>query len=155
MKLLIDADACPVTSVAVRIAASRQIPVVLVCDTNHVQHATGVTCVTVDPGADSADLALANRCAPGDVVITQDYGVAALALGRGADALHPSGRRYTDGNIDGLLADRYAAKKQRRACGKHHLKGPTKRTAADDRAFAAALNVLLDERFSEIKKGVR
>lgn len=145
MKVLIDADACPVTAIAARMAAARGIPVVLVCDTNHAQHVAGAQCVTVDPGADSADLALVNRCAPGDLVVTQDYGVAALALGRGAYALHPGGRRYTDGNIDGLLADRCAAKRQRRACGKHHLKGPPKRTAADDRAFESAMRALLDE----------
>ena len=80
-----------------------------------------------------------------EIVAAATCRVAALALGRGAYALHPGGRRYTDGNIDRLLADRYAAKKQRRASGKHHLKGPPKRTAADDRAFESAMRALLDE----------
>lgn len=151
MRMLIDADACPVTAIAAKLAAMYGIPVVLVSDINHMQHIPGAEWIPVDPGADSADLALANRCAAGDIVITQDYGVAALALGKGAYALHPGGRRYTDGNIEALLTERYEAKKQRRAASRNHLKGPAKRTAADNRAFADALRVLLAEAVAERK----
>ena len=90
------------------------------------------------------DIALINLCCRGDIVITQDYGVAALALGKGARALHQSGKQFTDDNIDGLLMDRHLAKKARRS-GKHHLKGPARRTAEDDRRFAEGLERMIRE----------
>jgi uncharacterized protein YaiI (UPF0178 family) len=143
MQLLIDADACPVTAIAADIARKNHIPVVLVCDRNHVQHIPDAEVVTVDPGADAADLALVNRCRAGDLVVTQDYGVAALVLGRGGCAIHPSGRWYTNDNIDALLMERCIAGKQRRSKSRHHLKGPAKRTPEDDRRFAQSLERLL------------
>ena len=78
-------------------------------------------------------------------MVTQDYGVAAMALGKGAYGIHQSGRWYTDDNIGGLLMDRHLAAKSRRATGKHHLKGPKKRTPEDDTNFAASLERLLDQ----------
>ena len=144
MQILIDGDACPVTGIAVKVAGEFGIPAVLISDTNHSFHIPGVEWVPVDPGADSADLALANRCRAGDAVITQDYGVAALALGKRAYAIHPSGMIYTDGNIDTVLAERHTAQKLRRS-GRAHLKGPSKRTADDDRAFETAFRQLIAE----------
>ena len=77
-------------------------------------------------------------------MITQDYGVAALALGKGAFALHHSGRRFTDENIDGLLMERHLAARARRS-GKHRPKGPAPRTPEDDRRFAESLEQLIRE----------
>ena len=90
------------------------------------------------------DLALINLCKAGDIVITQDYGVAALALGKGALAVHQSGKCFTDDNIGGLLMDRHLAQKALRS-GKHHLKGPAKRTEEDDRCFAESFERLIAE----------
>ena len=98
----------------------------------------------IGAGADAVDLALINLCKAGDIVITQDYGVAALALGKGALAVHQSGKCFTDDNIGGLLMDRHLAKKARRS-GKHHLKGPAKRTEEDDRRFAESFERLIAE----------
>ena len=88
------------------------------------------------------DLALINLCRCGDIVITQDYGVAALALGKGAKAIHQSGMWYTDENIDRLLMERHLVRKARQS-GKHHLKGPAKRTDEDDRRFAESFEQLI------------
>ena len=103
MTILIDADACPVTRIAERIAREHGIPCVLLCDTAHVLRSDYSEVRTVGAGADAVDLALINLCRPGDIVVTQDYGVAALALGKRAYAIHQSGRWYTDDNIDELL----------------------------------------------------
>ena len=100
---------------------------------------------TIGAGADAVDFALINLCRSGDVVVTQDYGVAAMALGKRAYAIHQSGRRYTDDNIDELLMQRHLTKKARMASHKAHLKGPARRTAEDDRAFAEAFRTLLQE----------
>ena len=97
-----------------------------------------------DHAIDAVDIALINLCHRGDIVVTQDYGVAALALGKGARAIHQSGRWYTDENIDGLLMERHLAKKARRS-GKHHLKGPAKRTEEDDKRFAESFERLIQE----------
>ena len=142
--IYIDADACPVTHIAEEIARRHGIPVTILCDTNHVIYSDYSTVKLIGAGADAVDLALINLCKAGDIVITQDYGVAALALGKGALAVHQSGKCFTDDNIGGLLMDRHLAKKARRS-GKHHLKGPAKRTEEDDRRFAESFERLIVE----------
>jgi uncharacterized protein YaiI (UPF0178 family) len=142
--IYIDADACPVTHIAEEIARRHGIPVTILCDTNHVMYSDYSTVKLIGAGADAVDLALINLCKAGDIVITQDYGVAALALGKGALAVHQSGKCFTDDNIGGLLMDRHLAKKARRSW-KHHLKGPAKRTEEDDRRFAESFERLIAE----------
>ena len=142
--IYIDADACPVTHIAEEIARRHGIPVTILCDTNHVMYSDYSTVKLIGAGADAVDLALINLCKAGDIVITQDYGVAALALGKGALAVHQSGKCFTDDNIGGLLMDRHLTKKARRS-GKHHLKGPAKRTEEDDRRFAESFERLIAE----------
>ena len=144
MTIYIDADACPVTRIAEDIARKYGIPVTLLCDTNHRLTSDYSTVRVIGAGADAVDIDLINLCQRGDVVVTQDYGVAALALGKGARAIHQSGRWYTDDNIDGLLMERHLARKARRS-GKHHLKGPAKRTEEDDKRFAESFERLIRE----------
>ena len=110
----IDADACPVIRIAEEIAKQHDIPVVILCDTNHMLSSDYSTVKMIGAGPDAVDIALINLCRQGDIVITQDYGVAALALGKGAKAIHQSGKRYTDDNIEGLLMERHLAGKARR-----------------------------------------
>jgi uncharacterized protein YaiI (UPF0178 family) len=141
MKILVDADACPVTSIVIRLARKRGIPVVLVTDDSHVMRSDYAEVITVGQGADAVDLALINRTGPGDVVVTHDYGVAALALGRKAFAIHQNGMRYTDENIDGLLSERHEARKARRAG--RRAGGFRKRTEEEDREFEKAFSALL------------
>ena len=154
MTVYIDADACPVTRIAEQIARKRGIPVMLLCDENHILTSDYSTVKVIAPGPDAVDIALINLCHRGDVVVTQDYGVAALALGKGARAIHQNGNIYTDDNIGGLLMDRYLAGAARRSHAKHHLKGPAKRTAADDRRFAERFERLLAEAAGEVTEDV-
>ena len=150
MTIYIDADACPVTRIAERIAKAHGIPVTLLCDTNHLLTSDYSTVRVVGAGADAVDFALINLCRWGDIVVTQDYGVAAMALGKGAKAIHQSGRWYTDENIDLLLMERHLAGKARRG-GKHHLKGPAKRTTEDDQSFAESFERLIAACIAEQK----
>ena len=143
MTIYIDADACPVTRIAERIAKAHAVPVVLLCDTNHALSSDYSEIRVIGAGADAVDIALINLCRRGDVVVTQDYGVAALALGKGAKAIHQSGRWYTDENIDALLMERHMAKAARRR-GRSHLKGPARRTEADDRRFEESFTRLIE-----------
>ena len=144
MTIYIDADACPVTRIVERVAMEHDIPVVLLCDTNHVLSSDYSEIRVIGAGADAVDIALINLCQRGDIVVTQDYGVAALALGKGAKVIHQSGRWYTDENIDGLLMERHMAKVARRSA-KHHLKGPAKRTDEDDRRFEESFRRLIEQ----------
>jgi uncharacterized protein YaiI (UPF0178 family) len=137
MQILVDADACPAKGIIVRIARERNIPVTMVTDTSHVIYDGYSTVVTVDKSKESADIALINRTRAGDIVITQDYGLAAMVLGRSAKALHPGGLIYTDANIDRLLMERHIGQKIRRGGGR--TKGPARRTHEDDERFEKAL----------------
>ena len=94
-------------------------------------------------GADAVDYKLINLCHKGDIVVSQDYGVAAMALGKGAYAIHQSGKWYTDANIDQMLMERHLNKKARRSSGKNHMKGPRKRTEEDDIRFAESFEKLV------------
>jgi uncharacterized protein YaiI (UPF0178 family) len=148
MTIFIDADACPVTRIAERIAKQYNVPVTLLCDTNHVLTTDYSSIIAVGAGTDAVDLALINMCKQGDIVVTQDYGVAALALGKGARAIHQSGRWYTDDNIDAMLMERHMAKKARRSA-KNHLKGLSKRTKDDDIRFAESFERMIQEAKNE------
>ena len=144
MQLWIDADACPVVNIAIRVAGKHQVPVTLVCDDAHWMQREGAKTITVSRGADSADLVLVNLLCAGDVVVTQDYGLAALCLARGAVPLDQNGRIYTNDNIDYLLGMRHVAAKVRRGGGR--LKGPPKRSREQDEWFEQALDKVLGEK---------
>ena len=143
MKIFVDADACPVVRIVEKIAEKYKVPVTLLCDTNHVLSSDYSEVMIVGAGADAVDFELINLCHQGDIVVTQDYGVAAMALGKKAYAIHQSGKWYTDENIDQMLMERHLAKKARRGSSKNHLKGPRKRTAEDDERFAESFEKLL------------
>ena len=143
MQIYVDADACPVVRQTEELAKKYSLAITLLCDTNHVLHSAYAEVRVVGSGADAVDLVLINLCHRGDVVVTQDYGVAALALGKGAYAIHQNGWLYTQENIDRLLMERHLAKKARRSKKKIHLRGPAKRTREDDEHFTAALETLL------------
>ena len=142
--ILVDADACPVIREVESVARKNGLPVVLLCDEHHVMHSEYAQVRYVSSGADAVDIALMNLCRRGDIVVTQDYGVAAMALGKGAYAIHHSGKRYTDANIDIMLMERHLARKARRASGKHHLRGPAKFTEENRHQFSCALEDLIN-----------
>ena len=144
MKILVDADACPVVRIVEQTAERYKIPVVLLCDTNHVLQSSYSEIKVIGAGADAVDFALVNQCGKGDIVVTQDYGVAAMILGKGAHGIHQSGKWYTNENIAQMLMERHLAKKARMGKGKHHLKGPAKRTEDDDEWFQESLCKLIE-----------
>lgn len=143
MRIYVDADACPVIPIVEQVAEKNNIAVTLLCDTNHVLDSDYSEVKVIGAGADAVDFALINLCRKNDIVVTQDYGVAAMALGKGAYAIHQSGKWYTDENIDQMLMERHLGKKARRASGKNHLKGPKKRTGEDDVRFQRSFEKLV------------
>ena len=135
MRVFVDADACPVVGIIEKVAREHNVPVTLLCDTNHVLSSDYSEVIVVGAGADAVDYKLISICHKGDIVVSQDYGVAAMALGKGAYAIHQSGKWYTNENIDQMLMERHLNKKARRASRKNHLKGPRKRTSEDNERF--------------------
>ena len=141
MKVLVDADACPVTDIAVSLCRQYSTPCFLLCDTAHEFHRDGAQTLIFDKGADGVDFALVNRVDAGAIVVTQDYGLASMCLAKGARVLHQDGWAYTKENIDALLFSRHESGKYRRAGGR--TKGPKKREKAQDDAFRDALQQML------------
>lgn len=137
MKVLIDADACPVVDIAVSVCRQYHVPCLLLCDTAHTMRREGASTLIFDKGADSVDFSLVNRIQPGDLVITQDYGLASMCLAKNARVLHQDGWEYTEYNIQALLFQRHESRKFRASGGR--IKGPHKRTKQQDTAFENAL----------------
>lgn len=142
MKILIDADGCPVVKQATQIAKENNIEVIIFCDTSHIINSDYGKTVTVSKGADSVDFALVNKVQPDDIVITQDYGLAAMVLSKGGRAITQNGMVISDSNLGLLLTTRYASKKARMSG--MHLKGPKKRTIHNDEAFIKSFKAMLN-----------
>ena len=143
MHIYVDADACPVIRIVENIARKYNIETTLICDTNHVLTSDYSDVVTVSAGADAVDFKLVNLCTRDDIVVTQDYGVAAMALSKGAYAIHQSGKWYTNDNIDRMLMQRHITKCAKRASSKNHINGPKKRSNEDNIHFAESFEKLV------------
>ena len=112
MQIFVDADACPVVDIVETIAGKYNISTTLLCDTNHILYSDYSEVIVVGAGTDAVDYKLISICHKWDVVVSQDYGVAAMALGKGAYAIHQSGKWYTNENIDQMLMERHLNKRQ-------------------------------------------
>ncbi|QOY35985.1 YaiI/YqxD family protein [Anaerobacillus isosaccharinicus] len=136
MKIYVDADACPVKDIIISEARNFEIPVILVTSLSHFsnkEHPSGVETIYVDSGADAADFRIVKLVEKGDIIVTQDYGLASLGLAKGIIVLHQKGFRYTNDNIDQLLQTRYLSAVARRSG--QRTKGPKPFTAEDREQF--------------------
>lgn len=143
MKVIVDADACPVVNITVSLCRQAGIECLLLCDTAHEMHRDGAQTLVFDKGADSVDFALVNRVSDGDIVVTQDYGLASMCLAKKATVLHQDGWTYTEDNIGALLFQRSESRKYRASGGR--IKGPSKRTRQQDKNFEQALRCRLQQ----------
>lgn len=141
MTVFIDGDGCPVVGITVDVCKKRGVNCVILCDTSHSMEKYGVETVVVSKGADSVDFALVNLLKKGDLVVTQDYGLAAMAMAKQAVPVSQEDFVYDDSNIEALLLVRHTAKKIRNAGGR--LRGSKKRTQEQDENFLKLLNQLL------------
>ena len=143
MRILVDGDGCPVISIITKIAAAEQIELIVFTDLNHQHQLDYGKLKVVDQGFQSVDMVLYNNIQAGDIVITSDYGLAALALSAGAEVLGFSGRIFTEQNIERLLAKRHVQFKERKRTGRHT--SHKKRTEADDQRFKKQLLTLFEK----------
>ena len=143
MKILIDADGCPVVDITVNLGRKYNINTIIMCDTSHIINKVGVDTVVLSKGSDSVDFALVNKVSKGDIVVTQDYGLAAMVLSKGGYPINQNGMIYSNENIDQLLYTRHLSKKIRNTG--QRTKGPKKRTKDDDIKFEKNLISLIEK----------
>lgn len=141
MQIIIDADACPVNDIVISFARTNAIPCIMVSDMNHVLKSDYATVYTVDKGRDSADFKIMKLAQKGDVVVTQDYGLASLLISKSVYAIHPSGKIYDSDSMDLMLYERFMAQKARNE-GKR-TKNMSKRTKQDNLTFKTAFEQLV------------
>lgn len=142
MKILVDADACPARNIVIKVAKEFNLEVLMFVDTSHILEDGYSRIITVGQGKDAVDIALINHTEKGDIVVTQDYGVASMALGKLAYAINFNGLIYDANNIDRLMFERYLSQKIRRAGGK--TSGPKKRNKEANIQFEKALRKLCE-----------
>lgn len=147
MRIIVDADGCPVRQIVEKTARVYKLPVVFVTDYNHILHSDYAKIITVDQLQDSADLKIAAIAQPNDIIVTGDYGVAALTLAKGCAPIQFSGTWYTNENIDGFLLNRHIGMQIRKR-GKY-TKGPKKRTGQMDREFEEGLKKLIEKKIEK------
>ncbi len=135
--IIIDGDGCPVIEETLQIAEHFSIPVILVSDTSHEFCYENCKIIVVDCGKDSTDFAVLQNVNKNDIVITQDYGLAALVLSKGASAISQNGIKFQDNNILGLLNQRCDARKLRKH--NRHFGHSKKRSKQDTIAFENTL----------------
>ena len=143
MRIIVDADACPGKSFIEKAARENDIEVIMFCDLNHVINSDYSSIKYIDSGFQKVDMAVANECRENDIVITQDFGVAAMALGKKAFAIGTKGHIYDNNNIDKLLFERHLSSKIRRAGGRTF--SPKKRSPEDDKRLYSNLVKIIKE----------
>ena len=141
MKILIDGDGCPVVDITVSICVEKGIECILLCDTSHVFNKPGARTVMMSKGNDTVDFALVNMVDKGDIVVTQDYGLAAMCIAKQARPISQNGMIFSDDNIDSLLMARHTARQIRMAGGR--IKGHGKRTKDHDILFKEKIRSLI------------
>lgn len=141
MRIHVDGDACPVKNQVIDVGAQNRVAVRVYIDVNHIYKRDGVEVITVDQGPDSVDMAIINSLESGDVVVTNDYGLASLVLGKGGFVMDGQGREFTNDNIDRFLFERHLHREIRQAKKRH--KGPKKRERSADMVFTEAFNKMI------------
>ncbi len=141
MRVLVDADACPVKEIIIKICKEKNIDVVMFTDYAHEIYDGYSQVIKVDTATDSVDFKLINHMKEGDIVVTQDYGLASMALGKGGIVLSQNGFRYTNETIDQMLFERHIGQQLRKA-GQRGSHIPKRSKEQDEKFTKIFLTVL-------------
>lgn len=143
MRIFIDADACPVVKETESIAKKYKLELFLVSDYNHNLKSSYGKIIKVDFGSDSADFFIFNQLVSGDILVSQDLGLCAMALSKSALCINQNGDYITNENIDFLLQNRHLSSRLRRE--KKIYTKIKKRESYQDSRFLTNLNRLVEE----------
>lgn len=143
LRIIVDGDACPGISIIENLSKKYNSELIVYCDIHHNIYLDYGQVKIVDSGFQSVDMYVVNESKKDDIIISQDYGVAAICLGKGAKVINPKGYIYTNDNIDKLLDERYIGQKIRRAGGR--TSNPKKRKKEDDNRLKENLIKLIGE----------
>ena len=141
MKIFIDADGCPVVNISISIGKKYNLPVIVVKNYAVEIKDDYAEIVSVDISRDSADFYIVNRIKEGDIVITQDYGLAAMCLSKKAIPINQNGFIFDEYNIDYMLNRRHIHSEMRRQHKKHS--NPPKRKKVQDTTFEESFEELI------------
>lgn len=142
MKILVDADACPKSALNIILSLQKKYNFQLLTVASFKHNIAVAEHIMVGDESQAADIAIANRTGKGDIIITGDWGLASLVLGKGARAVSPSGSIYRRGKIDFMLEERHIKAKIRKSGGR--TKGPAARSTKDDERFKSSLIELIE-----------
>lgn len=148
MRIIIDGDACPGISIIEKVAKIYKVEIIIFCDINHFIQSDYSTVKIVDMGFQSVDMYVINETKENDIVISQDYGIAAICLGKNAEVINPKGYIYNKGNIDTLLDLRYISQKIRRSGGRSA--NQKKRTYEDDKRLEKNLIFIIKKNIGNL-----
>lgn len=154
MRIIIDGDACPqkVREICEKAAKEFGIELITVVDVDHYI-ASDYQVIVVEQGRDSVDYKIVQIFKEGDILVTQDYGLASLVLSKASAVIHTAGFFINKNNIDTLLQSRYISEKVRKQGGK--TKGPSKRTRKQDENFKKCLYKVLHEKLGYKRGKIR
>ena len=143
MRIIVDGDACPGKSIIEALGKEHGLEIIIFCDFNHVLNSDYSQIKYIDSGFQCVDMAVANEAKENDIVVTQDYGVAAMALGKRSYSISPKGYIFDNENMDRLLFERHISQRVRKGGGK--TSNPRKRTKEDDdRLYKNLLKLILN-----------
>ena len=143
MRIIVDADACPGIPLITEVARKYNLELLLYADDSHNIESDYGKVIVSSKGFQSVDIVISNDIKKGDILITQDFGLAVIGLSKKANVIHTKGMIYTDDNIDGLLFERHLNSKLRKK--RVHTKGPKKRTKEDDIKLIGSLEKIIKE----------
>ena len=150
MRIVIDGDGSPVKDEAIAVAKEFGLPVLIVTSVDHFTtkiYPDFIQFIYVDKGADGADYRIVKEIQEGDFIITQDYGLASLLLGKNVRVFHHSGKEYLPETMDSLLTQRYLGAQMRKA-GKR-TKGPKPFTKENREAFKHSFKQVIKKEWQQ------
>lgn len=147
MRIIVDGDACPGITIIESCAKKFDLELIVYCDIHHYIMLDYGEVKVVDSGFQSVDMKVSNECKEGDIIVSQDYGVAAICLGKKAYVMNPRGYIYTNENIDKMLEQRHISQKIRKAGGR--TPNAKKRTTEDDENLHKNLIFLIKSNIKE------
>lgn len=144
--VLVDADACPnqIKKAILEISNFYEYKVFFIASYSHAtDQYRNAEWILVDSEPEAVDMYIVNHSIEGNVVITQDHGLASLLVSKGVYVISPRGKRFTDEEMPSLLQSRYYSSKLRRSG--HRTKGPSRFTQEDAERFSESFKNIFSD----------